>query len=355
MLNQGKNMIFKTVTIYTFLHFLVDFSCAILLYHQVYPIVDNPIEIAYCFLFYNFFAFAVQLPIGIIADHVRKNSLFASLGCLIIALAHVCAPLGLFACIIAGIGNALFHIGAGVDILNLSKGKAALPGIFVSSGALGIFLGTQSFFNHTSVSFITIALMVFGSIASHVIYKKYHSHLNLTIVHKTTYSFLTLFVITCLSLTVLLRSYTGFVFAFEWKQPFAIGLVFTLGIVFGKMFGGIFSDKFGIKKTAILSLLFSMVFFWFSFQNNVIGIISGTLGVLLFNMTMPITLTALTNLMPTQKGMAFGLLTFMLFLGAIPLLSGLKTPFFSPLGLSILILSSAFFLYCGLIKTQEID
>ena len=69
--------------------------------------------------------------------------------------------------------------------------------------------------------------------------------------------------------------------------------------------------------------------------------------------SMPITLTALTNLMPQQKGMAFGLLTFMLFLGSVPCLFGHKYPFFSPIGLSVLVLLSAVVLFCGLIQLEK--
>ncbi|MDR2189967.1 MAG: hypothetical protein LBP53_01965 [Candidatus Peribacteria bacterium] len=48
----------------------------------------------------------------------------------------------LFAVIITGLGNALFHVGGGSIALQLGHKKATLPGIFVSTGAMGIFLGT---------------------------------------------------------------------------------------------------------------------------------------------------------------------------------------------------------------------
>ena len=35
---------------------------------------------------------------------------------------NILAPLGIITCIIAGIGNACFHIGGGIDVLNLSVG-----------------------------------------------------------------------------------------------------------------------------------------------------------------------------------------------------------------------------------------
>ncbi len=346
-------MLISIVGIYTFLHFCVDFACAFLLYHQIHPLLNNIHDIFYAFLLYNFFAFAVQLPIGTIADYVNKNPHFSMIGCMLVLLAYICVPLGITACVIAGIGNAFFHIGAGVDILHLAKKKATIPGIFVSSGALGIFLGVQQFFKGIYMPYFFIGLMIIGCFLSSLIYYKFHEQLGYKKNNPFTLSKLKILMIFCLCLTVLLRSYTGFVLAFSWKNIFIIGLVFTIGIVMGKMLGGILSDKFGIKKVAFISLSLSALSFYFAFQDNYIGISMGIIGVLLFNMTMPITLSALTNLIPNQKGMAFGLLTFMLFLGATPFLFGHKYPFFTPIGLTSLVLISLVILYIGLFKIEK--
>lgn len=54
-------------------------------------------------------------------------------------MAFAISRFGITSCLIAGIGNAMFHIGGGIDVLNISDKKATLSGIFVSTGALGIF------------------------------------------------------------------------------------------------------------------------------------------------------------------------------------------------------------------------
>lgn len=346
-------MIKSIVSIYTFLHFLVDFACAYLIYHFIYPLISSPTEVFFAFFLYNFFAFAVQFPIGILADFVNKNSFIAGLGCFLVALAFLLYPLGIIAIVIAGFGNACFHVGGGINILNISKGKAALPGIFVSSGALGIFLGAQKFLNLSDNYLIFIGLLGMGCLFLYFLHNKFQNILQNPPVQTLHLSKLKIFMIFCLCLTVFLRSYTGFMFAFEWKQGFVIGLLFTGGILLGKMLGGIISDKFGMQKTAIMSLILSALFCCFAFQNNIYGIIFGSIGVLLFNMTMPLTLTALTNLIPTQKGMAFGLLTFMLFLGALPTLFNMPNLFFSPKGLCLLIFLSLISLVFGLPKGKK--
>lgn len=345
-------MLFQIVGLYTILHFLVDFACAVLLYHQTYPFLQTPADIIYAFLLYNFFAFAVQLPIGIIADSINKNALFAITGCFCVILAYLCIPLGITACIIAGIGNASFHIGAGIDVLNLSNRKATLSGIFVSSGALGIFLGTQPPIYATIMPILLMILLSIGGYLIYRLYQKYHTKLSNIITHNTL-STTQILMIICLCGAVLLRSYISFVLAFEWKSPFMIGLIFTSGIILGKALGGILSDTFGFKTTALLSLTLSAICFCGAFQNTYWGIIAGTLGVLLFNMTMPITLTALSNFIPAQKGMAFGLLTLMLFFGALPTLLGFHFPYFNPLGLCSLVALSAIILYGGLLNQKR--
>ena len=96
------------------------------------------------------------------------------------------------------------------------------------------------------------------------------------------------------------------------------GKIILFAVVFGKMLGGIIGDKIGFTKISLISLIVSAFLFIFAFNNSILGI----LAILFFNMTMPITLTALSNILFNNKGMAFGLLTLELFIGAIPVFFG---------------------------------
>lgn len=62
-------------------------------------------------------------------------------------------------------------------------------------------------------------------------------------------------------------------------------------------------------------------------------------------MTMPITLTTLSNILFSNKGMSFGLLTVALFIAAVPVFFGYKNVIFSQIGLCITTLISAIVLY----------
>ena len=128
----------QIVLTYSLIHFVVDFACMAFVaslaqrYH---------VSLFGAIVAYNFFAFFMQMPLGIIADKLNKNALVAASGCVLVASAFLCANWPLHACIIAGIGNALFHLGGGIDVLNISRKRAAQAGIFVSTGALGLFFG----------------------------------------------------------------------------------------------------------------------------------------------------------------------------------------------------------------------
>ena len=148
--------------------------------------------------------------------------------------------------------------------------------------------------------------------------------------------------VTCFFITVCIRSYVGMILSFSWKSTFYLALLFVLGVVLGKMLGGVIGDKFGFEKITF-TLLISAVCFVFSFNNPAIGIFA----VLLFNMTMPITLICLSNIFSNNKGMAFGMLTLALFVGVTPTFIG-DTHLFTKVGLLSLTMLSVIVLYIGL-------
>ena len=159
-----------------------------------------------------------------------------------------------------------------------------------------------------------------------------------------------LIVISCLIITVCIRSYVGLILSFSWKSDFILALLFVFGVVLGKMFGGILGDRFGFINISISSLVASAILYTLAFNSSVCGI----LAVLLFNMTMPITLTSLANILNNNKGLAFGLLTFALFLGAVPVFLGYKDLLFNPCGLFFITIFSAVILFIGLKGYDEL-
>jgi hypothetical protein len=292
----------------------VDFFCAYLLFGRVY----GGAAWVTGMLLYNFCAFALQMPFGLLADRLDKNRIVAAAGCALVASAYFPGFAPVPMCMTAGVGNALFHVGGGVDVLNLSGKKAGLLGVFISPGAFGIFFGAALGKAGALPVLPAVLCLASGAAAILLLCK---APRNEPISFEGTGKLWAIAL--CLFLVVVIRSYAGFLFAFPWKTgPWATVLVCS--VVLGKTAGGFLSDQFGLRRTVAASLGLAALLFLFSDSA-----VCGVTAVLLFNMTMPVTLRLAADVFPGAKGFSFGLLTFALFggfacawLGLIPRGSG---------------------------------
>ena len=340
-----KRKQFFMVSTYAMAHFLVDFACAFLVFRAVSSSPDRYLGI----LLYNFCAFAAQMPIGVLADRIGRNYLFAILGCALTAAGYGFASIPLAAVIIIGLGNGLFHIGGGVDVLNISGERAAALGVFVSPGAFGVYFGTllgRGIFlpaSPVAVALIAAAALIFAS--RRIQGGEYPGNATFSL-GGSTYPNAFLAVL-CFFLVVCLRSYMGTVFDFPWKSSGHWGVVLVCAVVFGKIAGGFIADKFGAAKTTCVSLAIAALLF---FILNVPT--AGVLSFFLFNMTMPITLWAMARAFPGAKGFAFGLLSFGLFIGFLPVYLGVYLPYGASWPFSAAAIASLLLLWAGLRKAE---
>ena len=339
------------VFIYSIIHFVVDLSCATLVLGVLSPKIDSITTGFMVILLYDFFAFATQFPIGVIADKINKNAILSAIGCLIIIVAYGISKYVILASIIAGIGNALFHVGGGIDVLNISKKRATLPGIFVSTGAMGIFLGSKLGKVGMSKYYILIISLLLSIIVLLWLFNAIKDDIKNEFVIIPKLDNNKVIAILCLIITVAIRSYVGLILVFDWKNTFVLALISIFAIVFGKMIGGIIGDRIGFIPISFISLGVASILFLFSFNSAIIGI----LAIFFFNMTMPITLTAIANILPNNKGMAFGILSFSLFIGLVPALFDNKLLLFNPVGLFTITIISAIILYIGIKKYYLVE
>ena len=325
----------RTVEVSATVHFLVDLCCIFLIVAFLIPLCGNRMDWVWVVMLYNMFAFAFQLPIGALGDRAGVSWKLAAAGCLIIAGAYGIAWAGAAAApglllpaliaVIAGIGNSCFHVGCGIAVLAESKGRAAMPGIYVSTGAFGVYLAPMLASRFALSAFgAAVGILVMLGCAfwlarsgrtlqggkETMIKERQEPPLQ----PAGPSAALLLVAASGLLITVLLRSYAGTIMAFSWRAVPLLGLLFTLGVVFGKMLGGVVGDRVGWIKTAVVSLLAAAVLFAAAGKHPAAGIAA----VFLFNMTMPITLTALADQMRDRLGTAFGMTTLMLFLGTLP-------------------------------------
>lgn len=291
------------LALYSAAHFWVDLSCAFL----VLRTQTGAADFALCLLLYNFCAFALQMPLGLLADRLNRNGLTAAAGCALTALAYLPLP-AVPAAITAGTGNALFHLGGGIDVLNAGEKRAAALGVFISPGALGLFIGTLWGRRAAPALWLGPAglLALGGAILFFRRGPSGNSPLELT--PKGGYGpLLPLF------LVVVLRSYMGMNQSFPWRGTGGWALALTLALAAGKAAGGFAMDRLGPRRASLGSLGTAAALYLLSALP-----LPGTLAVFLFNMTMPVTLWAAARTLPGAKGFTFGLLTFALFLGFLP-------------------------------------
>lgn len=342
----GMNKVVKTLSLYGFAHLLVDALCITMLFSL--QNLNNIREINYLsmIIYYNLIAFGTQPIIGFICDISKKPNLFALLGIglVIVSIGFIYMPI--ICMILLGIGNSLFHIGGGVISFYTTPTKATGPGLFVAPGAIGVFLAAF-FVNSWLAIFIMISLLLFVMlIASNI-----HSDIYFTtekaypeIHNKWTFVSILLLLVICV------RAIIGGSLTFDWYYEIPSKMTVLLAIVLGKGLGGLLGDRYGFKRVGVWGLIISAVLLYFGSHVWVISLI----GLFAFNLTMPITLTALAQLFKKYKGLAFGLTTLALVVGYLlhyivgDIYTGNKVL------TAIIILVSAVFLYIGLHQHKEI-
>ncbi len=262
-------------------------------------------------LAYNVAAFGLQPFIGWWCD--KHGGLYTGvLGCALVFVSLPCGGIPTLALALCALGNACFHVSGGIDALTRANGKMSRSGVFVSSGALGVVFGTAAGKSEAVSVLLPLALCA-ASVAALVFTARKSA--DSTARPFGAASPLAFGVLVALgSLVVLLRAFAGGLFSSEWKTTTALVYLSGGAACIGKAAGGFLADRFGARRTAILSLLASLALLCFARSSAVLSLI----GIAAFNMTMPITLCILCDALPDTPGFAFGLSTLALLCGTAP-------------------------------------
>ena len=309
----------ELITWYSVCNFFVNILSAFI----VTACADNVYESGLLILLYLFCALFLQLPIGICADKKNKNLMFSISGVVIILAALLFAMYGdleeshiFFTASLVGIGNATFYVGAGIDVLNVSDKNAILPSIFISTGVIGLFLGQRAVeIVNTGDSLILYGMIFIGILSVVLLAAQRELRQGLEITN-SEYKFKPdikyeegLLIIVILSVVV-----TGFVGRYFIAEIVESGTMADIICAFlGMLIGGILGDKIGFRRVILISLLGSVVLFIYS----VISPVFGTIGLLLFCMSIPTMLMILVNTFYEAKGQMLGVVMAALFLGFI--------------------------------------
>jgi FSR family fosmidomycin resistance protein-like MFS transporter len=292
-------------------HAAVDFACFYVLFARFSPLVQPAEQLTLGFLLYNVLAFGLQPLIGFLCDHYRSFPAAAA-GCALV-LVGLCLPQGAAwaALVLCAFGNAWFHVGAGSDVLLLSHGRMADNGAFVATGAVGVALGTLAGQNGVSAALPIVLLSAvllllwwmptqFGGALTR--YWIFSGRTGLPLAF-----FLLL-------LAVAARSFAGAVMPAPWRSTGDYLLLAAGAAALGKALGGVLADVFGARRVSVLALALSVPLLALFYESPALSAI----GLVLFNIPMPVTLCAVADLLPYNPGLAFGLTTLALLVGVVP-------------------------------------
>lgn len=308
-----------------FVHAVVDASClALLAQHgtsfsthvsEEAILQGQDLSIWHLYLLYNALAFGTQFSIGAFADRWRAYRGTALWGVAAVGAAVAIgrsAPLA--AVVIAGLGNAAFHVGAGAVVLRMAPDRAAPSGVFVGPGSLGVAAGAWCGKSLECWPWVGLALL--GASMAVV----WHAgaaglaHAGPRPKRAPIGAGLAALCAGLVLTAIAIRSTHGMAVGAVHQDQAALLWGLAAASFAGKTAGGFVADRVGWLRTAVLALLCSAPLLSFLVQDGA----SAVAGTVLFQMTMPVTLMAVYRVFPREPGLAFGLTTLALLVGVAP-------------------------------------
>ena len=267
-------------------------------------------------LLYDFFAFMPQGLFGFLMDR-RQRLHLAAAGSLMTLLSLAlmmlkCTPFIII--LILAAGNSMIHIQGAETTLRGTGGKITPSAVFVSGGSFGVVTG-KLLSGIVPVSFIMAvnAIMMLLILFSAIMDRDSPTE------EKTAFKFVkddlkAGKVILLATIIVAVRSFMGFVIPTGWQETALHTVLLYCSMGIGKAAGGILTDRIGIRKTAMISTAGALPFLLLGNTAMWVSLI----GIMLFSMTMAVTLALIVSAIPNYPGFAFGCTTTGLFLGILP-------------------------------------
>jgi len=328
------------LAIFAFSHFAVDLCC----FFALYSGAAGSEHAALWALVYNALAFGLQAPLGAFADALDDARPMAILGLGLVAVGAMAAQHFLVSILLAGMGNALFHVGGAVVALRHRPGDALRAGVYVAPGALGVAAGILLAASGGFSSALCVLLLLVCVFLIIAVGPGAERGAPIEVTPREPLSLGAGAIMLCLA-SIGVRSFAGF----SAELP---KLVFLGGLAAfsGKLLGGIFARKLNWNVLALLGVGVGGLMMAFFPGAKIVYI-----GVFLFNLAMPLTLSAVMKSLPGHMGLAFGLTTLALLLGWLPLIA-LETGYAAPSYLlAAFVLAAALTLFFMLRYTKPIN
>lgn len=269
---------------------------------------------------YDALAFLPQALIGALADRFPRLPL-GGIGALM--LIGGLLPLSLraegtiIALVILSLGNACVHVALAGKTIRASKGRLSPSSLYVGAGAFGVISGKLIAANGWPLwPVLAVALLMF---LAFMVWENEERPAEETFAPAWEDRFRNEAcpdgaVLLLAVAVVAVRAYMGCIIPTDWNTGSLQTVLLFVAMGAGKMLGGFCADWIGSRRTAFLSIVLALPFLLLG--RRLMGI--SLIGILLFSMTMPLTLGALVSVLPRYPAVAFGLTTVGLFLGTLP-------------------------------------
>lgn len=304
--------------IYGILFFIVHISIEVISYMLLYLKFSNYVAVL-IIMIYDFFAFVPQLIIGTWHNkHKTFNIGYIGLILFTLSIGMIKtrnSAVYILAVLLLSLGNAILHECGAIAVATVSWKNIFPSALFVSGGTIGIVIGTYlaSIGASVNVLFIFVIIILLILIFTDKTWcKEDVDYIDVNVVNA---NFKPQMILLVAFIVVMLRSYMGFVVPLDWKETFFHTVILSLGLGVGKALGGYLCDVIGYKVVGIISTLFCIPFIIFGSKFMFLSLI----GLLLFSMTMSVTYAMALSVIKKNPGVAFGVTTIGLFVGAAPL------------------------------------
>ena len=314
---------YALVGIATLMHFLVDGLCLCCTYLLTSPF--NLPHLAAIFITYNLLAFLSQPLTGWMADRIRHKHWMLLGAVMLLAVAVLVTPLvmssggesTMFAvAALLGIGNSLFHVWGGKQVVLQVGNDIRALGVFVSTGAFGLAVAIVFcswmllyIFLITLIILATAYVMTGKSESQEHIQRKEPSTLTAQSspnpAHRSTLNPQRVMFVLAIAAFVMFRSYLGKEFSLGAANTDAMILLVGFVTMLGKMAGGWISRWMGVVKALTIILIVVLVCMLTQRYSPVLPALA---GLFMINCTMPITLYLANSVLPEREGLAFGIL-----------------------------------------------
>ena len=321
---------YALVGIATLMHFLVDGLCLCCTYLLTSPF--NLPHLAAIFITYNLLAFLSQPFTGWMADRIRHKHWMLLGAVMLLAVAVLVTPLvmssggesTMFAvAALLGIGNSLFHVWGGKQVVLQVGNDIRALGVFVSTGAFGLAVAIV-FCSWMLLYVFLIAIIVLAT--AYVMTDKSESHEHIqsekfpttsanrspltaqpspNLAHRSTLNPQRTSFVIAIAAFVMFRSYLGKEFSLGAANTDAMILLVGIVTMLGKMAGGWISRWMGVVKALTIILIVVLVCM---LTQRFSPVLPALAGLFMINCTMPITLYLANSVLPEREGFAFGIL-----------------------------------------------